>query len=135
MLNDNGIEKDASMKKNFRAVVLIFLAVVLLICQNAVFIQLSQNNFCRDQFANGLLLRADIVFACPLIVNDDSSEKDFLKQPARPFVFSLPAAKLLPVRTGRASGVLQIADIRSIIEKSIPQYFNGSKYKSISLNA
>ncbi len=124
------------MKKGFRIVFVICLVAMLLVCQNAAFIPQSQNYFCSHPFISSLLLRADIIFTTyTLFLDDESSEDDFIKLPARPFEIYLSTTKVMPVRIKRTSDVLQIADIRSNIEKAIPQYFNGSKYKSIHLNA
>jgi len=124
------------MKKGFRLILVICVIAVLLVCQNAAFIPQSQNYFYSHHLKSGLILRADIMLTCSLFIDDKSFDDNFLKLPASSsFETNLSAPKIMPVGIKRPSEALQIADIRRYIEIAIPHYFNGSKYKNISLNA
>lgn len=123
------------MKKGYKIVIVICLVAMLLFCQNVTVIPQTTKYFDSHPSVGGLLLSTDIIYPCTPFFDKESLKNDFLKLPTRQFELNLPTAKVMPIRINIPSNVLQIVDIRSNIEKTIPQYFNGSKYKSISLNA
>lgn len=123
------------MKKGRARMITICLITALLASQLLPTVPQTLEYFDSQASAERLLLSANPLHNSVPALDTSATRPVFQKMPVRQLDNELCLSEVMRVYGREASALLQLVDVRSIIKETIPQYFNGSKYKVSGLNA